>query len=46
MVTDIFGLCGLVVSMQIAIGFWLVGLVKEDQLYYLIGLHFLQRRWF
>ena len=45
-VSDIFWMCGLIVSMLTAIGFQLIGLVKKDQLYYLIELHFLQRIWF
>ena len=41
-----FELCGPFVCMLIAIGFELVGLVKEEWLYYLIEFHFLQRIWF
>ena len=33
-------------SMLIAIGFELIGLMREKWLYHLIELHFLQRIWF
>ena len=38
-----FKLCGSFVSMLIAIGFEIVGLVREEWLYHLIELRFLQK---
>ena len=45
-VYDIFEICDPFVSMLIAIGFELVGMEREEWLYYLIGLHFLQKTLF
>ena len=41
-----FELCDPFVSMLIAIGFELIDLMREEWLYYLIGLHFIQKNWF